>query len=103
MTFDAPSTASGNQPECLGRMECEPCTSAAANPRTGYYGADCLNCQARAIAQSPTAFSRARDPAALQAAMRAVWPEQEKYRAGRLAVWAWVGRLSVIGHKKETP
>lgn len=72
---------------------CQACERAEANPLTGRYTAHCLECDARALAQSPAAFSRAADPTAFQDAMRRAWPDEDKYRAGRARVWAWIKRL----------
>jgi hypothetical protein len=38
-------------------MTCEPCTIAAANPRSGLFRAGCRGCAARALAGSPTYHS----------------------------------------------
>jgi hypothetical protein len=72
---------------------CQACERAEADPRTGHYTAGCLECQARALAQSPEAHRRAADPDALRAAMFRVWPEEATYRRGRASVWAWINRL----------
>lgn len=72
---------------------CQACERAEADPRTGHYTAHCLDCEARALAQSPEAFRREADPDGLRRAMFAVWPQEAKYRAGRARVWAWIKRL----------
>jgi hypothetical protein len=72
---------------------CPACDRANVHPLTGIYQAGCLDCEARSLAQSPQAHSRAADPGALQAAMRLCWPEVEKYKRGRAAVWAWIQKL----------
>lgn len=38
-------------------MSCEACTHAEKNPMTGRYSANCQECQARALAQSPGLFN----------------------------------------------
>jgi hypothetical protein len=72
---------------------CEACDRAATNPRTGHFRADCMACEARALAQGPAAHVRQKDPAELQAAMRKAWPKEMDYRAGRLMVWGWIETL----------
>jgi hypothetical protein len=73
---------------------CEPCTIAETKPRTGHYGASCMQCAARAFAQSPLAHqAHGGDPGPLQAAMRMLWKTPEAYRAGRIAVYQWIKRL----------
>jgi hypothetical protein len=81
-------------------MTCPACQDAQANPwLCGSYQANCLDCEARAFAQSP----QARDallgyPEALQGAMRQIWPTQEQYRQGRLSVYRWI---KLIDEAKE--
>jgi hypothetical protein len=74
---------------------CQACAEAASNHRTGLYTHGCMQCEARALAQSPAAHVRERDPSAIQRAMRATWPDEGKYRRGRSMVWAWIKRLEV--------
>ena len=75
-------------------MTCIPCEIAEKRPRTGHYGAYCANCHARALAQDPAAHkAQGGDPGPLQAAMRKLWPTNEQYRRGRLAVYGWMKKL----------
>lgn len=67
---------------------CESCERAKVNPNTGRFSAGCLGCEARALARSPAALDAMQGhPQALQAAMRKVWPTQDGYRRGRIAVF----------------
>lgn len=36
--------------------DCDACTTAAANPTSGYFRSGCLSCSARALAQEPAHF-----------------------------------------------
>lgn len=73
-------------------MTCPACVLAESNPSTGLTYSDCVSCQARALARSPEAHQRERDPAPLQHAMRRVWPDVDDYKRGRSMVWAWIKR-----------
>ncbi len=74
-------------------MNCEDCERAERKPATGRFNANCLDCTARALAQSPAAKARESDPDTLRAVMRKAWPDEAEYRKGRLAVWLWMKRL----------
>lgn len=73
---------------------CPACDRAAMHPTTGHYTADCMSCEARAIAQGPEAYAREADPQALQALMRAVWVDVDAYKRGRVMVWNWLKKLT---------
>lgn len=72
---------------------CPDCDRASTNPRTSIYSTGCISCEARALAQGTEATQRERDPDALQAAMRKLWPVVSDYRRGRTLFWAWVAKL----------
>ena len=72
---------------------CPACDRAEKNIRTGIFQAGCLPCEARAIALGPEAHAREADPSPLQAVMRRVFNDNEKYRCGRVLVWQWIQRL----------
>jgi len=72
---------------------CPACERAEKNIRTGIFQAHCMPCEARAIAVGPEAHAREADPGPLQSVMRRVWPDEEKYRRGRVLVWTWMQRL----------
>lgn len=83
-------------------MTCPACTEAERNPWTcGSYRVDCQSCEARAIANSPEAHARARDPSLLQASMLKLWPEIEQYKRGRLEVWRWIGFIDKQRSEEE--
>jgi hypothetical protein len=72
---------------------CKACEEAETNPRTSIYQHGCQQCQARALAQSPSALCRLLDPSAIEVAMRKTWVSDADYRRGRSMVWAWIKRL----------
>lgn len=75
---------------------CSACASWRADHASGHYRAGCLDCQARALAYSPAAFtvSRGGDPSELRAAIARVFgDEREKYAAGRKLVAEWIDRI----------
>lgn len=74
-------------------MTCPACERAEKDAHTVFYESRCLGCEARMLAHSPEAHSRAAAPDALRARMFATWPDMENYRRGRVAVWAWIKRL----------
>jgi len=75
-------------------VSCDACEKAESNPRTGHYEADCIECWCRAMAQSPAAHKAlGGNPAELQDAIRARFPDKAKYHDARLKVWAWIRRL----------
>ena len=84
-------------------MTCPACTRAAINPLTSHYGALCLPCTARALAQSPEhhAAAQARRmtteySAQLHAAFGVEW------EAGHRSVKAWAERIRAARqHKAE--
>jgi hypothetical protein len=76
-------------------MICPACAIAETNYRTGHYQSGCVECQARALAQSP-GMKRAMSHQGSEdndAAMRKMWPELEQFRQGRIAVYKWWKRL----------
>lgn len=80
-------------------MTCEACQRAQINPRTGMYQADCMECTARALANSPQFFdamkAEAMTPAyrdALQAAFGQDW------KAGHERVKHWAQRIKEAHH-----
>lgn len=82
-------------------MTCEACQRAEAHPRTGMYQANCQECTARALANSPQYFdamkAEAITPAyrdALQSAFGQDW------KAGHERVKHWARRIkeSSCGH-----
>lgn len=73
--------------------DCDACGRAQQNPLTGRFNADCMPCEARALARSPAAHAREADPALIQEAMRKAWPEEAKYRQGRALVWEWLQKF----------
>lgn len=76
-------------------MSCQVCDDAATNPRTGIYMAGCMSCEARMLAQGPAAHKAlGGDPGPLRDAMRAIWPTDEQYMAGEVAVHGWITRLN---------
>lgn len=77
-------------------MNCKACERASENVRTGIYQANCIACEARSLAHGPEAKFRERDPEALQAAMRLMWPEEAMYRKGRALLWQWIQKLEGI-------
>lgn len=79
-------------------MTCPACTRAQHNPASGIYQSNCINCEARALAQSPEAHRRESDPSAIQAAMRKTWPNVEQYRYGRTLVWGWIQKLEKVSN-----
>lgn len=74
-------------------MKCPHCASAENSPATvGRYSAECMGCTARQLALSPMAHKASGgDPAPLQEAMHKAFGKD--YRAGRVAVWGWVGKI----------
>lgn len=75
-------------------MTCPECEMAAVNPLSIFYRADCIECEARMLAQGPGAHQRESDHAELlQHEMRMTWPEVDQYKRGRVAVWNWIKRL----------
>ena len=74
--------------------DCEACTKAEADLTSGLYQSGCLSCEARSLAKSPAAHALERDPGELQALMRLLWPDVEKYRKGRALVWVWIKKFS---------
>jgi hypothetical protein len=72
---------------------CKACEEAETNPRTGLYTHNCMQCEARALAQSDEAKARLRAPSELDVAMRKTWVSDADYRRGRSMVWAWIKRL----------
>ena len=73
---------------------CPACERAEEHIHTGIYQSGCMQCEARALAQSPEANSRERDPDALRAALRRTWPKEDDYRRGRALTWAWIQRFA---------
>ena len=75
-------------------MTCTACKSAEANPNTAEQTSGCMDCEARAIAQTSAIKQAASGQTTvhLDAAIRAVWPP-EKRREGRNKVWAWYERI----------
>ena len=76
---------------------CEACDIAATHPKTGHYGAGCIDCQARAIAASNAAWKAAHaiTNVDLQADIERVFGI-DGYAEGRRLVWAWMQRLGVV-------
>jgi hypothetical protein len=75
-------------------MSCEACERAEHTPHTGIFQNGCMNCEARAIAQSPEAHKRDGDNCvAVYALMRRIWPIKADFQRGRSMVFAWVDRL----------
>ena len=78
--------------------DCEACTRAEADLTSGLYQSGCLSCEARVLVGSPAGSAAAKaaaigEPGDLQALMRLLWPDVEKYRKGRALVWVWLKRL----------
>jgi hypothetical protein len=67
--------------------DCHACIEAEQNPRTCLYTHGCMQCQARALAQSDEAKARLRAPTELDVAMRKTWVDEADYRRGRSMVW----------------
>jgi hypothetical protein len=77
-------------------MSCIACSAAESEPtRGGVFHADCLGCQARALATSLAAHrALAGDEDAadqLRAMIERIW--NGDYATGRAAVWAWIERI----------
>jgi hypothetical protein len=66
--------------------ECPACKQAESNIRTGHFNADCLDCIARSLAQSPTFFDSMNTDT--------ITPT---YRS---ALWAFFGEHWREGHEK---
>lgn len=74
-------------------MNCPACERAEHVPTTGIFQANCLKCEARAVAQSPEAHKRESDGGeAVIAVMRKLWPLEADYRKGRALVWQFINR-----------
>lgn len=85
-------------------MTCRACADAEPEPnRGGMFYADCMGCQARAIATSVAAHRIATGDLAAADELReqidAVW--KNDYAAGRVAVWAWIERIKAWKAKKQ--
>ena len=83
-------------------MNCPACTRAAINPLTSQYGAHCLPCTARALAQAPEHHAAAKAQrmtqeysAQLHEAFGAEW------EAGHRSVKAWAERIKAAKQHKE--
>lgn len=75
---------------------CADCSRAETNPRTARFTATCLECSARALAQSPLYFESSRGEAMTpeyRAALEAVFGED--VRQGHDATRAWANRILV--------
>lgn len=75
-------------------MSCDACTTALANPLSGLYRAGCLECEARALAQSPQFF----DAVAAEAITPAYRSALEHtfgthWKDGHTQVKAWAEKL----------
>ena len=84
-------------------VNCPACERAAINPLTSHYGARCLPCTARALAQAPqhhaaaTAQRMTTDYSAqLHEAFGVEW------EAGHRSVKAWAERIKQFKQHKET-
>ena len=77
-------------------MTCKACFEAERNPQTGYFGAGCKQCDARAIAMSPAAWkaSNAKTNVDLQESIERVFGA-DSYSEGRVLVWKWMQKLGV--------
>ena len=83
-------------------MKCSACERAAINPMTPHYGARCLPCVARAMAQAPQHHAAAQAQrmtadysAQLHAAFGVEW------EAGHRSVKAWAERIKAAKQHKE--
>ena len=77
-------------------MTCPSCAAAELQPtRGGMYHADCMGCQARALATSLAAHQAMQgdEDAAdqLRAQIERIW--NDDYKTGRAAVWQWIERI----------
>ena len=86
-------------------MNCPACTRAAINPLTSHYGAHCLPCTARALAQAPEHHA-----AAKAQRMTADYSEQlhaafgAEWEAGHRSVKAWAERIKAAKqHEINSP
>lgn len=77
---------------------CRCCLAWQANPHSGLFAPGCDDCQARALAQTPAAWRAVKGETAvdLQDAILRVFGE-DRYKAGRALVWAWMRRLKIGG------
>lgn len=77
-------------------MTCTACKSAEANPNTAEQVAGCMDCEARAIAQT-SAVTKAKSALTFvdldQAIYRVFGPERERMTKGRVKVWQWYARI----------
>ncbi len=80
-------------------MECAACTIAESNPQTGHQHAGCLGCEARALANDPVGHAWEARPDDLNAAMRKVWPEEERFRRGKVLVWMCLKQIAKAKEK----
>ena len=82
-------------------MSCNACDEAAANPLTGSYHANCIDCSARALAHSPLAFHAVRgQPHPLRDAIAKLFGA-DRINEGRLAVWNWMQRIKSAKETKH--
>jgi len=78
----------------MGLVNCEPCTLAQDNPRTGIFQSGCLECQARMLAHSPHFYESSQSNTltpSYRNALRAVFGED--WRKGHELVKQWSKRL----------
>ena len=83
-------------------MTCIACTRAAINPLTSHYGARCLPCTARALAQASeyhAAFKQQRLTAEYSAQLHAAFGVE--WEAGHRSVKAWAERIKAERQHKE--
>ncbi len=78
-------------------MDCEACLRAETNPRTGWMRADCLECAARSIANSPAFYQSTEADAITPTYRAALWAFfGNDWREGHARVKAWKARIEEI-------
>lgn len=83
-------------------MTCKACAAALVDPETGHFGALCLECQARSLAQAPAYFEAMAAATftrtyrqALQVVFGAAWMQ------GHEAVLAWGRRIEAARKERQ--